>query len=280
MEPLGLPYARPMSDGELDPSTLRRPQAPSTDAPANRRILLPVALCLSLLAAPLLLVKASTARAGLRLAAHKAALRPSAPAGAGYGVPDGILTSADLAAASADGVTAAGAAAVIPADAAQAGPDSFAGVPAAAAQAHIASVSPASPVTSSSASSTPSSDPPTTSPPSTSPAATSPPTTSPPTTSPPTTQPPASTTTTRPSSSNSETGSASWYQAPAGTCAHPSLPFGTVVTVENLANGATTTCRVEDRGPYQGGRIIDLSEATFSQIASTSDGVIQVRISW
>jgi rare lipoprotein A len=52
------------------------------------------------------------------------------------------------------------------------------------------------------------------------------------------------------------------------------------VTVKNLANGATTTCKVEDRGPYQGGRIIDLSEATFSQIASPSDGVIQVRISW
>jgi rare lipoprotein A len=53
-----------------------------------------------------------------------------------------------------------------------------------------------------------------------------------------------------------------------------------VVHVTNLANGATTTCTVEDRGPYEGGRIIDLSEATFSQIASPSQGVIQVRINW
>ena len=81
-------------------------------------------------------------------------------------------------------------------------------------------------------------------------------------------------------SSNSQTGQASWYGAPDGTCAHPSLPFGTVVTVTNLANGATTTCTVEDRGPYSGGRIIDLSEGTFSQIADPSEGVIQVRIQW
>ena len=78
----------------------------------------------------------------------------------------------------------------------------------------------------------------------------------------------------------SQTGPASWYGAPAGTCAHPSLPLGTVVTVTNLANGRTTTCRVEDRGPYQGGRIIDLSEATFSQLAPPASGVIEVRISW
>jgi len=94
----------------------------------------------------------------------------------------------------------------------------------------------------------------------------------------PTTQPP--TTTAPANSANSETGQASWYDAPAGTCAHPSLPFGTVVTVTNLANGASTTCTVEDRGPYAGGRIIDLSESTFSQIADPSEGVIQVRIQW
>jgi hypothetical protein len=78
----------------------------------------------------------------------------------------------------------------------------------------------------------------------------------------------------------SQTGPASWYPAPAGTCAHPSLPLGTIVTVTDLANGRTTTCRVADRGPYQGGRIIDLSESTFAQLASPSSGVIEVRISW
>ena len=48
----------------------------------------------------------------------------------------------------------------------------------------------------------------------------------------------------------------------------------------NLANGASTTCTVEDRGPYEGGRIIDLSESTFGQIADPSEGVINVRIHW
>ena len=95
-----------------------------------------------------------------------------------------------------------------------------------------------------------------------------------------TTTAPRPTTTTTAAPSNSQTGAASWYQAPAGYCAHPTLPFGTVVTVTNLANGASTTCTVEDRGPYEGGRIIDLAESTFSQIASPSQGVIQVRIQW
>ena len=91
---------------------------------------------------------------------------------------------------------------------------------------------------------------------------------------------PRPTTTTTAAPRPSQTGPASWYSAPAGTCAHPTLPFGTVVTVTNLATGASTTCRVEDRGPYEGGRIIDLAESTFAQIADPSQGVIQVKIVW
>jgi rare lipoprotein A len=56
--------------------------------------------------------------------------------------------------------------------------------------------------------------------------------------------------------------------------------LGTVVTVTDLANGRSVTCRVEDRGPYQNNRIIDLSESTFSQLAPPSVGVIEVRITW
>jgi rare lipoprotein A len=58
------------------------------------------------------------------------------------------------------------------------------------------------------------------------------------------------------------------------------LPFGTVVHVTDTDNGRSTTCTVEDRGPFQGDRIIDLSEDVFSQLAPTSSGVIDVRISW
>jgi rare lipoprotein A len=83
-----------------------------------------------------------------------------------------------------------------------------------------------------------------------------------------------------PASQHSQTGQASWYSAPTGTCAHPSLPFGTVVSVTDTANGKSTTCTVEDRGPYAGDRILDLSQDTFSQLAPTDDGVIDVRIGW
>lgn len=263
-----------MSDGELRPSHPRRPQARRTDAPSARpsriRFLVPALLCLSLLAAPLLLVGGS--KPAVRLTAAKETAAPAFRASHGYGVPDGILTSADLAAATADGVTASGASdGSGTGGVGQAGPDSGPGQ--AVVMAHIASVSAPAPVSAGSdtaGSSGASAGGGATSPPATSP----PPTTTPPTTSPPTTQAAAS------SGPDSETGSASWYQAPAGTCAHQTLPFGTVVTVTNLANGESTTCTVEDRGPYEGGRILDMSEYTFSQIASTSDGVIQVRISW
>ena len=89
---------------------------------------------------------------------------------------------------------------------------------------------------------------------------------------------PTTTTTARPA--NSETGDATWYDAPAGTCAHRTLPFGTVVKVINQANGASTTCRVEDRGPYVDGVVIDLSQDTFAAIADPSQGRISVRIEW
>lgn len=92
--------------------------------------------------------------------------------------------------------------------------------------------------------------------------------------SPTTTSPPVS-------SGNSQSGKASWYdQAPTGTCAHRTLPMGTIVTVTNVSNGKSVTCRVADRGPFVDGWIIDLAKDTFAQIAPTSSGVISVRITW
>ncbi len=72
----------------------------------------------------------------------------------------------------------------------------------------------------------------------------------------------------------------SWYGSPAGTCASPYLPFGTVVTVTNFGNGLSTHCVVNDRGPYVTGRILDLSPATFSQIAPLGQGLFSGGISW
>jgi rare lipoprotein A (peptidoglycan hydrolase) len=94
-----------------------------------------------------------------------------------------------------------------------------------------------------------------------------------------TTRPPPPPTTTAPPQ-NTTTGQASWYGATPGTCASPSLPFGTVVTVTDLATGASVRCTVDDREAHTPGRVLDMAEATFSQLASPSVGVIEVRLSW
>ena len=50
--------------------------------------------------------------------------------------------------------------------------------------------------------------------------------------------------------------------------------------VTNTANGKSVTVTINDRGPYIDGRIIDLNEQAFTQIASKRTGVINVRITW
>lgn len=84
------------------------------------------------------------------------------------------------------------------------------------------------------------------------------------------------------SDGNSQTGSASWYDSPDGayTAAHRTLPFGTVVTVTNLADGGSVQVRITDRGPFIDGRVIDLDRVSFGEIASPSTGVIRVRVTW
>jgi rare lipoprotein A (peptidoglycan hydrolase) len=79
---------------------------------------------------------------------------------------------------------------------------------------------------------------------------------------------------------NTMTGQASWYGAPAGTCASPTLTFGTVVAVTDVSTGSTVHCTVDDREAHTPGRVLDLAPGTFSQLASLSVGVIEVRLSW
>jgi peptidoglycan lytic transglycosylase len=82
-------------------------------------------------------------------------------------------------------------------------------------------------------------------------------------------------------SENVQTGGASWYvHGNELTAAHRSLPKGTIATVTNLENGKSVKVRINDRGPYIAGRIIDLNRVAFEEIASVSDGVIDVRITW
>ncbi len=76
-------------------------------------------------------------------------------------------------------------------------------------------------------------------------------------------------------------GEATWYpEASPGTCASPTLPFGTTVRVVAAATGASTTCVVDDREGSNPGRVLDMSATGFSQIATPGQGVVTVTISW
>lgn len=62
------------------------------------------------------------------------------------------------------------------------------------------------------------------------------------------------------------------------TAAHKTLPLGTRVKVTNLGNGRSTIVRINDRGPYAGGRIIDLSEAAADVLDMRRQGLAPVRV--
>jgi peptidoglycan lytic transglycosylase len=91
----------------------------------------------------------------------------------------------------------------------------------------------------------------------------------------------------------SQTGTASWYgrshqgrPTASGetfdmnrmTAAHRTLPFDTVLRVTNLRSGQETSVRVNDRGPFGGERIIDLSAAAAQALGMRQDGIAPVRI--
>ncbi|MEM7191523.1 MAG: septal ring lytic transglycosylase RlpA family protein [Pseudomonadota bacterium] len=85
-------------------------------------------------------------------------------------------------------------------------------------------------------------------------------------------------------------GSASWYAlrsiTASGermnpndmTAAHRSLPFGTKVRVKNLQNGRSVVVRINDRGPFTGGRIIDVSKAAAAKLGMISSGTAKVSV--
>ncbi|ASQ89703.1 septal ring lytic transglycosylase RlpA family lipoprotein [Prosthecochloris sp. GSB1] len=62
------------------------------------------------------------------------------------------------------------------------------------------------------------------------------------------------------------------------TAAHKSLPFGSMVRVTNLANGKKVIVRINDRGPFVRGRIIDLSLEAAKEIGLLKKGVTKVRL--
>ena len=89
----------------------------------------------------------------------------------------------------------------------------------------------------------------------------------------------------------SEMGEASWYEFDGEdtangeimdgdrlTAAHPTLPPGTRVLVENVENGQRVVVRINDRGPFTAGRIIDVSKAAAEQLDMIKDGIATVRV--
>ena len=62
------------------------------------------------------------------------------------------------------------------------------------------------------------------------------------------------------------------------TAAHRTLPFGTKVKVKNLDNGKTVRVRVNDRGPFVEGRMIDLSKKAARKLGMVKQGVANVEI--
>ena len=88
--------------------------------------------------------------------------------------------------------------------------------------------------------------------------------------------------------SQAETGIASWYSdtrtasgerfnPKAMTCAHKRLPFGTIVTVTG-SNGVSIKCRINDRGPYVKGRIIDLTRGAAQRLGILQRGLMKVTL--
>ena len=80
------------------------------------------------------------------------------------------------------------------------------------------------------------------------------------------------------SASGERTAAGEIYDMHAATAAHGWLPFGTWVQVENLRNGQTVDVRINDRGPFVSGRIVDLSYAAARVLGMLRDGVVPVRL--
>jgi rare lipoprotein A len=62
------------------------------------------------------------------------------------------------------------------------------------------------------------------------------------------------------------------------TAAHPTLPFGTRLRVTNVATGRSVTVRINDRGPYVAGRVVDVSYSAAQSLGMVGKGVASVKL--
>jgi rare lipoprotein A len=79
-------------------------------------------------------------------------------------------------------------------------------------------------------------------------------------------------------SEDQETASGERFDRHKLSAAHPSLPFGTRLRVTNVGNGRSVTVRVNDRGPFVDGRIIDVTSAAAEVLGMLDAGVIKVTL--
>lgn len=75
-----------------------------------------------------------------------------------------------------------------------------------------------------------------------------------------------------------KTASGELYDRDKLTAAHRTLPFGTICKVTNVANGKSVEVRVNDRGPFSKGRVIDVSYKAMSQLGGIHAGLIEVKV--
>ena len=75
-----------------------------------------------------------------------------------------------------------------------------------------------------------------------------------------------------------QTASGERYDRNAYTAAHRRLPFGTKVQVTRLDTGSSVEVRINDRGPFVKGRVIDLSYAAAKRLGMLRKGVVKVRV--
>ena len=62
------------------------------------------------------------------------------------------------------------------------------------------------------------------------------------------------------------------------TAAHPTLPFGTLLRVTNVTSGRSVTVRVNDRGPYIPGRVVDVSHSAADALGMVGSGIAKVKL--
>ena len=74
------------------------------------------------------------------------------------------------------------------------------------------------------------------------------------------------------------TSDGSRYHKDSLTCAHRTLPFGTMLKVRNVKNGKEVIVKVTDRGPFCKGRVVDLSMAAAKELGMVASGVVPVQV--